>query len=92
MKEILTLLVQDDIKQTRLVRALGHLDIDATSQLSHASGIVFELMGMNVDLENEPFLDAYYKKIESAVADEKVNESKHVTDIINWLEIITKKE
>lgn len=92
MERILALLIQDDIKQTRLVRALGRLEIDATSQLSNASGIVFEIMGMNVDLENEPLLDAYFKKIESAVADEKANEPEHITNIVNWLEVVTKKE
>lgn len=92
MKRILTLLIKDDIKQTRLVRTLQQLDIDATSHLSHISGIVFELIEMNIDLENNPFLDTYFKKIESAVADQKANESKHVADILNWLETITHKK
>ena len=94
MKNIITLLIQDDIKQTRLVRALGSLDIDATSQLSNSSGIVFELLGMKLvelDQGNEQLLNVYFKKIESAVADEKENESKHITAIVKWLKAVTAK-
>lgn len=92
MKHVLTLLIRHEIKQTRFVRTLECLDIDATSQLSNASDIIFELMGMSVALEDEYLLDSYFNKIESAVEDEKANEEQHVQNIANWLETVAKKE
>jgi len=86
MKQILTLLIQDDIKQTRLVRTLNSINIDASEYLTNKSSVIFMLMGIESEQGNEPFLDAYFRKIEIAVADQ--TEEKHIDLIINWLEVI----
>lgn len=86
MQHIFTLLLQDDIKQTRLVRALERLGIEDVSSLSsNASAVIFELLEINRYEEKEALLDSYHKQIELASSDDKTNESEHISYILTWL-------
>jgi len=66
MKQILTHLIHDDIRLTRLIRTLYKLDVDMNDYLSNNCSVIFILMGIAECPENEAFLAAYLRKIEAA--------------------------
>ena len=88
MKRILTLLIEDDIKITRLVRTLAKLDIDASSYLTHKSTLVFEMMEIKHSINNEELMNQYYAKIEQASDKDQTEDKQAIEAIINWFSAI----
>ena len=88
MKRILTLLIEDDIKITRLVRTLAKLDIDANSYLTHKSTIVFEMVEIKHSINGEELMNQYYDKIEQASDKDQTGDKQAIEGIINWFSAI----
>lgn len=81
MKEILALLIEDDIRITRLVRTLGNIGIDATAYLPHKSMIVFRMLQVDYDRHS----DDYHTRIESASDQLEVSIAEASEEILLWL-------
>lgn len=87
MKEILVLLIEDDIRITRLVRTLGNIGIDATEYLPHKSLIVFRM----IQLDYDRFADAYHSRIEQVADQLSENVRNASEEILVWLLEIKQK-
>lgn len=81
MKEILVLLIEDDIRITRLVRTFGNIGIDATEYLPHKSMIVFRM----IQLEYEEHADNYHTRIEKVADTLSTDIRKASEEILVWL-------
>jgi hypothetical protein len=90
MKKILTQLIHDDIKATRLVRALGRVEVDASHYLTNKSTVIFELLNVKSSPKKDALLDAYFVKIEQASDGEKQADGERIDEIIEWLEAVAK--
>ena len=90
MKKILTLLIADDIKISRLVYTLEKLDIDANDYLTHKPTIVFELIGIKHTLQNEDLFNQFYQKIQQASDNDQTEDMQAIEDIIEWLSSFSK--
>lgn len=64
MEQTLRMLIEDDIKITRLVQALGKLEIDASHYLTNTSTVVFRLTGIPLQGNEDQRFDDYFKMIE----------------------------
>lgn len=81
MKEILALLIEDDIRITRLVRTLGNIGIDATDYLPHKSMIVFRMAQVDYDQHS----DAYHTRVENAADQIQSSIPAASEEILLWL-------
>ena len=62
MKDNILLLIEDDIKFSRLVDTLRKLNIDAEDYNTHNSTVIFSTLGLS---EQEPLFDKYFRMLES---------------------------
>lgn len=79
MEDILTLLIEDDIRITRLVRTLAAIGIDASAYTPNKTSVVLKLLG----LDYETYSDEYLKLIEESA---DTGEDK---GIVEWLHLRT---
>ncbi len=76
MKDLIILLIKDDIKITRLIRTLAKIGIDASAYTPNKTSVVLRLL----ELDYEKHSDEYLKLIE------QVADSGNESEIIAWLE------
>ena len=76
MKDVITLLIEDDIKITRLIRTLAKIGIDASAYTPNKTSVVLRLL----ELDYEKHSDEYLKLLE------QVADSGNESEITAWLE------
>ena len=81
MKEILVLLIEDDLRITRLVRTLGNIGIDATYYLPHKSLVIFRMLQLDYDLH----ADLYHMRVEKIVDDIQQDIQAASEELLIWL-------
>jgi len=74
MQQIISTLIQDEIKLNRLVRTLDKLDIEATTYLPNNAVVIFELLKLNERPDYEKLLDEYFTRIERFESSEEMVE------------------
>lgn len=75
MKDVIMLLIEDDIKIIRLIRTLAKIGIDASTYTPNKTSVVLRLL----KLDYETHSDEYLKLIEQAV------ETGSKSEIMKWL-------
>lgn len=63
-KKLIISLIQDDLINTKLIYGLRELGINADDYILHLSEMVFELMGLEDSLQNDPIFNHYFKLAE----------------------------
>lgn len=90
MEKTLRMLIEDDIKITRLVQTLGKLEIDASYYLTNTSTVVFRLAGIPLEGHEDHRFDDYFKMIERCASrpaspDQLKKQAVEIVQIIlNW--------
>lgn len=86
MKEILLQLIEDDIRITRLVRALGGIEIDASVYLPGKSTVILRLLEISDTHQREELSDAYFQRVEQASDPSSGTTDHHrAAQILDWL-------
>jgi hypothetical protein len=85
MKTILTQLIEEDIRITRLVRSLHRLEIDASIYLSCKSSVVFQLLELSRHPHQEQLLDEYFQHIEQLSDTDKTTDTVNAESVLTWL-------
>jgi hypothetical protein len=76
MKDVITLLIEDDIKITRLIRTLAKVGIDASAYTPNKTSVVLRLLELDYEIHSNEYL----KLIEQTA------DSNNDLEIIDWLE------
>ncbi len=86
MKDVITLLIEDDIKITRFVRTLSKIGIDASDYLTNRATVVFKLM----EIDFEKHSDEYFQMVEQ-LADSGNNKTEvfEVYESLKKFKVIT---
>lgn len=85
MKTILTQLIEEDIRITRLVRILNRIEIDASVYLSCKSSVIFELLELRAHPQHEQLLDEYFQHIEQISDGDKTTDKVNAESVLTWL-------
>lgn len=89
-KEIITQLIEDDIKVTRLVFALNKLGFDADPFLIDTHLAVFALLGIGTDKITEKMMEKYFKMINKGARLKEEKVRAYVEKSLRFLESLEK--
>jgi hypothetical protein len=85
MKNILTQLIKEDIRTTRLVRTLARISVDANVYMSAKSSAVFYLLELNEREQKEALQHQYFQRVEHASDSNNTDDTLDAENIVQWL-------